>query len=278
MSTSCINRKSVYTSQARPNFYSCLRSILYKTTSTWVFWSPFLYCRCSLWINIFYCYRVSWPSRYYWDPLSFNLSYSTSLWSLLFLSPLWVWSSSLVLTLCWCSLIIFIHFNLLMRRLSFKYNSVHLASNQEDSYGEKIIVILFIALCLLGVVFIVILLALILSDKNSLHREKATPFECGFDINSANRIPFSLRFFLITIIFLIFDVEIVILIPYLKAFNESLFLFWLPTTLTFIIVLILGLVHEWNQGALKWSFWRYSQLWHLNCTQIVFLNCLQDLK
>lgn len=278
MSTSCTNRKSIQSSQARTDFYSYLRPLFYKTASTWIFWSPFLYCRRSLWLNILCCHWISRTSCYYWDPLSFNLSYSTSLRSFLFFTPFWIRSSSLILTLCWCSLIIFIHFNLLMRRISFKYISVRLASNQEGSYREKIIIILFIALCLLRVVSIVILLALILSDKNFLHREKATPFECGFDINSANRIPFSLRFFLITIIFLIFDVEIVILIPYLKAFNEGLFLFWLPTTLIFIIVLILGLVHEWNQGALKWSFWRYSQPWHLNCTQIVFLNCLQDLK
>ena len=82
----------------------------------------------------------------------------------------------------------------------------------------------------------------------------------------------SLRFFLITIIFLIFDVEIVILIPYLKAFNESAVSIWWPTTIIFIIVLILGLIHEWNQGALKWSLWRYSQPWHLNCIQIVFFK------
>jgi NADH-ubiquinone oxidoreductase chain 3 len=60
---------------------------------------------------------------------------------------------------------------------------------------------------------IVIYLASLLSKKSLNDREKTSPFECGFDPINSSRLPFSIRFFLITIIFLIFDVEIALILP-----------------------------------------------------------------
>jgi NADH-ubiquinone oxidoreductase chain 3 len=60
---------------------------------------------------------------------------------------------------------------------------------------------------------IVIILASILSKKALIDREKRSPFECGFDPSESSRLPFSLRFFIIAIIFLIFDVEIALILP-----------------------------------------------------------------
>lgn len=118
---------------------------------------------------------------------------------------------------------------------------------------EKIIFhLLFTRIVILCITSIVMILSLLLSKKLSLNREKISPFECGFDTNSNNRLPFSLRFFLITIIFLIFDVEIVLLIPRIISFDSAFLWTWSLVYFFFILILLLGLFHEWNQGALNW--------------------------
>lgn len=95
-------------------------------------------------------------------------------------------------------------------------------------------------------------LALLLGENTYKDREKLSPFECGFDPFKKRHIPFSLRFFLITIIFLVFDVEIALLLPLglLPKFSENYFIILSAIILTF--VLVLGLIHEWNQGSLNW--------------------------
>nr|APT41509.1 NADH dehydrogenase subunit 3 [Nyssomyia flaviscutellata] len=100
---------------------------------------------------------------------------------------------------------------------------------------------------------IVMLLANILSKKSIIDREKSSPFECGFDPKTTSRLPFSLQFYLIAIIFLIFDIEIALLLPMILSFNVSHMHLWLLTSILFLIILIIGLFHEWYQGALNWS-------------------------
>nr|APX55737.1 NADH dehydrogenase subunit 3 [Sinopodisma pieli]QOL00523.1 NADH dehydrogenase subunit 3 [Rhinopodisma eminifrontus] len=100
---------------------------------------------------------------------------------------------------------------------------------------------------------IVMILATILSKKLINDREKSSPFECGFDPKSSARMPFSLRFFLIAVIFLIFDVEIALILPIVIILKTSNIMIWTMSTMFFIMVLLGGLYHEWNQGALKWA-------------------------
>nr|AXZ71074.1 NADH dehydrogenase subunit 3 [Pipunculus sp. XL-2018] len=100
---------------------------------------------------------------------------------------------------------------------------------------------------------IVMLIASILSKKSLIDREKSSPFECGFDPMTSSRLPFSLRFFLITIIFLIFDVEIALLLPMIVIISQSNIIMWTTTSAIFIMILIFGLYHEWSQGMLNWS-------------------------
>nr|YP_010987375.1 NADH dehydrogenase subunit 3 [Nemurella pictetii]QNV11778.1 NADH dehydrogenase subunit 3 [Nemurella pictetii]WOL43218.1 NADH dehydrogenase subunit 3 [Nemurella pictetii] len=109
------------------------------------------------------------------------------------------------------------------------------------------------ALILITIVSIVMMLASILAKKTIVDREKSSPFECGFDPKSSSRLPFSLRFFLIAVIFLIFDVEIALLLPMIIILPISNLLAWTTVTFFFLTILLIGLYHEWNQGALDWA-------------------------
>nr|AYN73201.1 NADH dehydrogenase subunit 3 [Coryphistes ruricola] len=100
---------------------------------------------------------------------------------------------------------------------------------------------------------IVMVLATILSKKMINDREKSSPFECGFDPKSSARMPFSLRFFLIAVIFLIFDVEIALILPIVIIMKTSNIMVWTISSMFFIFILLVGLYHEWNQGALQWA-------------------------
>nr|YP_010627102.1 NADH dehydrogenase subunit 3 [Dierna strigata]WBK26793.1 NADH dehydrogenase subunit 3 [Dierna strigata] len=100
---------------------------------------------------------------------------------------------------------------------------------------------------------IMMFLSIILSKKSFSDREKSSPFECGFDPKSSARIPFSLHFFLITVIFLIFDVEIALIFPIIVLFKLVNFILWTKISFFFLFVLILGLYHEWNQNMLNWT-------------------------
>nr|YP_002456391.1 NADH dehydrogenase subunit 3 [Atractomorpha sinensis]ABX11511.1 NADH dehydrogenase subunit 3 [Atractomorpha sinensis] len=91
-----------------------------------------------------------------------------------------------------------------------------------------------------------------LSKKNN-NREKSSPFECGFDPKSSARMPLSIQFFLIAVIFLIFDIEIALILPAMITMKSSNLLIWSMSMLAFLMILLLGLYHEWNQGALKWA-------------------------
>nr|QZL38941.1 NADH dehydrogenase subunit 3 [Filchneria songi] len=102
-------------------------------------------------------------------------------------------------------------------------------------------------------VTVVMMLASILSKKSIIDREKSSPFECGFDPKSSSRLPFSLRFFLIAVIFLIFDVEIALLLPMIIILPFSNLTMWMTIGALFLAILLIGLYHEWNQGALEWA-------------------------
>nr|YP_010225783.1 NADH dehydrogenase subunit 3 [Propsilocerus sinicus]UDD74660.1 NADH dehydrogenase subunit 3 [Propsilocerus sinicus] len=113
--------------------------------------------------------------------------------------------------------------------------------------------LLILAYIVFIISMIVMILASLLSKKSILDREKMSPFECGFDPLNSSRLPFSIQFFLIAIIFLIFDVEIALIIPMIMIIKTSNLITWTITSTIFITILLIGLYHEWNQGALNWS-------------------------
>nr|WRW11378.1 NADH dehydrogenase subunit 3 [Afurcagobius suppositus] len=84
-------------------------------------------------------------------------------------------------------------------------------------------------------------------------QEKLSPYECGFDPLGSARLPFSMRFFLVAILFLLFDLEIALLLPLPwgdQLPNPLNTFFWASMLL---ILLTLGLVYEWLQGGLEWA-------------------------
>nr|WNL53815.1 NADH dehydrogenase subunit 3 [Nasutitermes sp. 1 MLW-2023a] len=95
--------------------------------------------------------------------------------------------------------------------------------------------------------------ATLISKKSNEDREKSSPFECGFDPKNSARLPFSSRFFLIAVIFMIFDVEIALLLPMPITMMTSNMKSWMMISSVFLLILIIGLYHEWNQGSLEWS-------------------------
>nr|WNH24298.1 NADH dehydrogenase subunit 3 [Ogilbia cayorum] len=83
--------------------------------------------------------------------------------------------------------------------------------------------------------------------------EKLSPYECGFDPVGTARLPFSLRFFLVAILFLLFDLEIALLLPlpWGDQLPSPILTFTWATIL--LILLTLGLIYEWAQGGLEWA-------------------------
>nr|AFU50188.1 NADH dehydrogenase subunit 3 [Prioninae sp. MJTNT-2012] len=110
------------------------------------------------------------------------------------------------------------------------------------------------SIIILIITFAMIILVNLISKKTFNDREKSSPFECGFDPKAPARLPFSLQFFLIAIIFLIFDVEITLLLPMIVSLNISSMVCYPMVVLFFLIILLGGLLHEWNQGALDWAY------------------------
>ena len=92
-----------------------------------------------------------------------------------------------------------------------------------------------------GVIATAILAGLAAAYKTALDREKRSPFECGFDPSGVTRLPFCIKFFLISIIFLVFDVEVTLLLPALFSSAQVLRL---------IGILIASTVYEWSIGGL----------------------------
>lgn len=82
--------------------------------------------------------------------------------------------------------------------------------------------------------------------------EKVSVYECGFDPFESSRVPFSVRFFLVGILFMIFDLEISFLFPWSVTSNQIVLLgFWV--LILFLVILTLGLIYEWVLGGLDWE-------------------------
>ena len=92
----------------------------------------------------------------------------------------------------------------------------------------------------------------IIIGKSRPDSDKLSAYECGFDAFDDARSKFDVRFYLVAILFIIFDLEVAFLFPWAVSLEEiGLFGFW--SMVTFLGVLAIGLVYEWNKGALDWE-------------------------
>ena len=82
--------------------------------------------------------------------------------------------------------------------------------------------------------------------------EKLSAYECGFNAFDDARMKFDVRFYLVALLFIIFDLEVAFLFPWAVAFHDvGVFGFW--SMMAFLAVLTIGFVYEWKKGALEWD-------------------------
>ncbi len=111
------------------------------------------------------------------------------------------------------------------------------------------VLIFIIAGAALGAVLIV---AGLLLAPHRPDDEKYSPYECGFEAFEDSRTRFDVRYYLVAILFIIFDLEIAFLFPWAVAIND-IGLFGLLAMAVFLAVLIVGFIYEWKRGALEWE-------------------------
>nr|ABQ11831.1 NADH dehydrogenase subunit 3 [Iphiteon panicea] len=91
-----------------------------------------------------------------------------------------------------------------------------------------------------------------LSSKNIPEPEKTSVYECGFDPIKTPRLPFSIKFFLVGILFLLFDIEISFIFPWCTTIKS---ISWISfsTMILFLLILTIGFIYEWLKEGLEWE-------------------------
>jgi NADH-quinone oxidoreductase subunit A len=111
-------------------------------------------------------------------------------------------------------------------------------------------ILIFLALAV-GLGLVLMLSAAIIAIRNP-DPEKVSAYECGFNAFDDARMKFDVRFYLVSILFIIFDLEVAFLFPWAVAFGEiSMAAFW--SMMAFLAVLTVGFAYEWKKGALEWQ-------------------------
>lgn len=116
---------------------------------------------------------------------------------------------------------------------------------------EQYLPILLFILVGIGVGVVPQVLGFILGP-NKPDAQKNSPYECGFEAFEDARIKFDVRYYLVAILFILFDLEIAFLFPWAAAYQEiGLVGFW--SVMIFLGILVVGFVYEWKKGALDWD-------------------------
>ena len=111
---------------------------------------------------------------------------------------------------------------------------------------------ILVFLVIAGGLALAMVLASFVAARQKPDSEKLSPYECGFDPFADARIRFDVRYYLVAILFIIFDLEVAFLFPWAVSLGDiGAFGFW--SMVVFLGVLTVGFVYEWNKGALEWE-------------------------
>ena len=120
----------------------------------------------------------------------------------------------------------------------------------QDLLRDYLPIIVFLGVA--AIISLALLIAPFLVAYRRPDPEKLSAYECGFNAFDDARMKFDVRFYLVSILFIIFDLEVAFLFPWAVSFKAiGLFGFW--SMMVFIGVLTLGFVYEWKKGALEWD-------------------------
>jgi len=120
----------------------------------------------------------------------------------------------------------------------------------EELLREYLPILIFLGLAVaLG---LVLLLAAAVVAVHNPDPEKVSAYECGFNAFDDARMKFDVRYYLVSILFIIFDLEVSFLFPWAVSFpQQGVFGFW--SMMVFLAVLTIGFAYEWKKGALEWQ-------------------------
>jgi len=119
-----------------------------------------------------------------------------------------------------------------------------------DLFQHYLPIVIFLGVAL--AIGAALMIAPFLIAVNNPDPEKVSAYECGFAAFDDARMKFDVRFYLVSILFIIFDLEIAFLFPWAVAFKEvGAFGFW--SMMVFLGVLTIGFIYEWKKGALEWE-------------------------
>lgn len=116
--------------------------------------------------------------------------------------------------------------------------------------SEYLPIVVFFAMAV-GISIVIILLPKLLA-KEKPNKDKLSTYECGFDPFGDSRGSFDIRFYLVAILFIIFDLEIMFLIPWAISLSKIGALGFY-SMIVFLSVLVIGFIYEWQKGALEWE-------------------------
>ena len=115
---------------------------------------------------------------------------------------------------------------------------------------EYLPILIFLGLAV--VMGLLLILAAIIVAVRNPDSEKTSAYECGFNAFDDARMKFDVRFYLVAILFIIFDLEVAFLFPWAAGFQYvGLFGFW--SMMVFLAILTVGFIYEWKKGALEWE-------------------------